>query len=99
MRTDDSFSNEIQEEHHLSHSILLNISNFGIVSHIPLDYMHLICIGVVKKLIKLWISGPLKTRCLTSRKIKNVSKSLLNIRHFIPKEFARRPREVEDIVQ
>lgn len=70
IRTDDSFSNQIQEEHHLGHSILLNISNFGIVSHISLDYMHLICIGVVKKLIKLWISGPLKTRCLPRVKLK-----------------------------
>lgn len=98
-RTDDSFRNQIQEEYHLGRSILLNIPNFGIVSHIPLDYMHLICIGVVRKLIKLWISGPLKTRCLVSHKIKNISKSLLNVRHFIPKEFARRPREIEDFAQ
>lgn len=98
-RTDDSFSNQIQEEHHFGRSILLNIPHFGIVSHIPFDYMHMICIGVVKKLIKLWISGPFKTRCLSSNKIKSVSKSLLNIRHFIPKEFARRPREIQDFAQ
>jgi len=98
-RTNDSFSNQIQEEHHLGRSILLNIPHFDIVSHIPLDYMHMICIGVVKKLIKLWISGPLKTRCLSSQKIKNISKSLLNIRHFIPREFARRPREIQDFAQ
>lgn len=98
-RTNDSFSNQIQEEHHLGRSILLNIPHFGIVSHIPLDYMHMICIGVAKKLIRLWISGPLKTRCLSSHKIKNVSKSLLNIRNFIPKEFARRPREIQDFAQ
>ncbi|KYN17972.1 hypothetical protein ALC57_09733, partial [Trachymyrmex cornetzi] len=97
-RTDDSFSNHIQEEHHLGRSILLNIPHFDIVSHIPLDYMHMICIGVVKKLIKLWIS-PLKTRCLFSYKMKNISKSLLDIRHFIPKEFARRPREIQDFAQ
>lgn len=60
-RTDISFYNQIQEEDHLGHSILLDIQNFGIVSQTPLDYMHMICIGVVKQLRKLWISGPLKT--------------------------------------
>ncbi|KYM99960.1 hypothetical protein ALC62_09283 [Cyphomyrmex costatus] len=98
-RTDESFRNLIQEEYHVGRSILLNIQNFDIVSQIPLDYMHLICIGVVKKLISLWITGPLKIRCLSSSKIKNVSKSLLNMRHFIPKEFARRPREIQDFSQ
>ncbi|XP_029170333.1 uncharacterized protein LOC114940024, partial [Nylanderia fulva] len=38
-RTDVSFRNQIQEEYHLGRSILLNISNFDIVSQIPLDYM------------------------------------------------------------
>lgn len=52
-RTDASFYNQSQEEHNLGRSILLNIQNFGAASKIPLDYMHLICIGVVKKLIKL----------------------------------------------
>ena len=99
LRTNDSFANQIQEEYHLGRSILLDIPHFDIVSRIPLDYMHMICIGVVKKLIKLWISGPLKTRCLSSHKINNVSKSLLNLRQFIPKEFARRPREIQEFSQ
>lgn len=61
--------------------------------------MHLICIGVVKKLIKLWIHGPLVTRCLPSQKIKHVSTFLCNIRNYIPREFARKPRGIEDYAQ
>lgn len=61
--------------------------------------MHMICIGAVKKLIKLWISGPLKAKCLISQQIENVSKFFLDIRHFISKEFARRPREIKDFGQ
>ncbi|XP_029174949.1 uncharacterized protein LOC114943483 [Nylanderia fulva] len=98
-RTDANFRNQTQEEYHLGRPILLNIPNFDIVSQIPLDYMHLICIGVVKKLIKLWICGPLNARYLSSQRIQNISKFLLDIRHFIPKEFARRPREIEDFAQ
>lgn len=98
-RTDVTFRNQDQEEHHLGRSVLLDIQNFDIISQIPLDYMHMICIGVMKKLINLWISGPLKTRCLSSQKIKNISKFLLNIRPYIPREFARRPRRLEDYSQ
>lgn len=36
---------------------------------------------------------------LTSRKIQNVSKHLLDVRYFIPKEFARKPREIQDFAQ
>lgn len=36
-------------EYHLGTSILLNIPKFDIVLDIPLDYMHLVCIGVVTK--------------------------------------------------
>lgn len=48
---------------------------------------------------RLWISGPFKSRCLSSRKIKNTSMHLLHIRPFILREFARRPRELEDYSQ
>ncbi|XP_071574407.1 uncharacterized protein [Temnothorax nylanderi] len=97
-RTDRSFRNQDQEEHHLGRSVLLDIKNFNIISQIPLDPMHMIFIGM-KKIIKLWLSGPLKTRFLTSQKINNVSKFLLDIRPFIPREFARKPQALQDVAQ
>lgn len=36
--------------HHTGHTILQKIPNLGLVTEVPLDYMHLICLGVVKKL-------------------------------------------------
>lgn len=48
-RTNESFLKQNQIEHHTGRSILLNIPNFGLISHIPFDYMHLVCIGVVKR--------------------------------------------------
>jgi len=49
--------------------------NVGLVSQFVLDYMHLVCLGVVRKPICLWIGGPLKTR-LPSTVINTVSQCL-----------------------
>lgn len=56
LRTDESFKNQQQEEHHLGESLLLDL-NFGMVSQIPLDYQHLICLGVMKRLLLRWCNG------------------------------------------
>ena len=45
LRTDTSFRLRLQDEHHKSKSILED-TKIGMVSQLPLDYMHLICLGV-----------------------------------------------------
>lgn len=50
LRTDLSFKNQEQEEYHLGETLLLDL-DFGMVSQIPLDYQHLICLGVTKRLL------------------------------------------------
>lgn len=92
-RTNESFRIQIQIEHHTGSSILSDIPNFGMISHIPLDYMHLVCIGVVKKILNFWLSGPLNVR-LPAQSISNISKLSIEMRTSIPVEFARRPREL-----
>ncbi|VEN37174.1 unnamed protein product [Callosobruchus maculatus] len=96
-RSDESFIAQTDEDYHLGTSILTDIPNIGLVTQIPLDYMHLICIGVVKKIINLWLSGPnLKVR-LQHRKVSLISERLLSLRSYIPSKFARRPQEIENI--
>ncbi|XP_051157951.1 uncharacterized protein LOC127279569 [Leptopilina boulardi] len=55
--------------------------------------MHLVLLGVIKKLIQLWVKGPLKVR-LSSEEIRKISKRLLNLRCSIPCEFGRKPRSL-----
>lgn len=50
-RTNVSFLEQRQIEHHTGRSILSDIQSFGIITHHPLDYIHLVCIGVVKKML------------------------------------------------
>jgi len=35
-------------------SEIINIPNFDVIENFPLDYMHLVCLGVVKKILMLW---------------------------------------------
>lgn len=95
-RTDEPASKQFDKHHHKEYCKLAEIPDFGLVTNIPLDYMHLVCIGVVKKLIKLWLTGSLKVR-LPAFKVKQITESLKNVRKYIPKEFSRKPRDLEDV--
>jgi len=95
-RTHEQFVNKEQEEHHIgsSMSILINIPNINIINCFSLDYMHLIYLGIVKKLIKLWLKGPLNVR-IQSSKSKILSSSLLSLKSSITNDFQRKPRGVD----
>ncbi|CAG7834744.1 unnamed protein product [Allacma fusca] len=64
------------------------------VSQFPLDYMHLVCLGVVRKLILMWIKGPLKIR-LPNKDVKVISTMLKNCIPKITSDFNRTPRDIE----
>jgi len=53
--------------------------------------MHLVCIGVVKKLVTLWLEGPLTVRIPLSV-VKRISVNLIEIQKCTPNDFARKPR-------
>nr|XP_023013056.1 uncharacterized protein LOC111503073 isoform X1 [Leptinotarsa decemlineata] len=66
------------------------------IRNFPLDYMHLICLGVVKKLIvSLWLGGKPGIK-LSHHQVKTSSKSLVNHSSQIPSEFSRKPRSLDD---
>lgn len=83
------------EGHHLGPSPLVATS-LGMVSGFPLDYMHLVCLGVMRRLLYLWLKGPLACR-LSGFQVKMLSEKLLKIRTSVPVEFARRPRSLKEV--
>jgi len=97
-RTHEHFINKQQEDHHIGStlSILTNIPEINIINVFSLDYMHLICLGVTKKLINLWLKGPLKNR-LNSAKCKLLSNNLITLKHCIPIDFQRKPRGIDEV--
>lgn len=60
--------------------------------------MHLICLGIVKKTVKvglLWLgSGPLHVR-LSSTTVQQISQALVELKETVPHEFVRKPRPLK----
>lgn len=95
LRTDDDFKNKIDEEYHNSTTILQQL-DVKLVTQVPLDYMHLVCIGVVKRILKFLVHGP-KNIKLPSNTLENIDVLIDSVRSLIPSEFARLPRPLSHI--
>ena len=93
LRSDDTFRLRQQPEHHIRSSILENLK-IGMVSQVPNDYLHLVCLGVLKKLISFWVRGKKDVRL---REAGTVSLKLTQSSVDIPSEFCRKPRSMFDI--
>lgn len=89
--TDESFAAMTDEGHHSRNSLspLMSLP-IGMVSQFPIDYMHLVCLGVMRKLVSLWMHGPLRTR-LGLHSVEQINVSL---KRHIPSEFQRKPRSL-----
>jgi hypothetical protein len=95
LRSDDSYRNQSDSDHHVGVSPLLSLT-LNLVDQFPLDYMHLVCLGVVRKLMHTWIKGPLKTRLLP-RNINRISIQLVDLQRQIPLEFSRKSRSLREL--
>lgn len=98
LRTDELFARNAYKNFQTGYSVLNNIPEFLPITHTSLDYMHLVCLGVVKKLLLLWIKGPLSVR-LSRRSITRLSYLLMMLRCTTPSDFVRKPRSLKDIKQ
>ncbi|CAM4734218.1 unnamed protein product [Leuciscus chuanchicus] len=77
-------------------SLPLNDLGIGLVTSFVLDYMHLVCLGTMRKLIFLWLKGPLK--CRQSMKFFVVmSAYMVSIRQYLPSNFARKPQSLFEL--
>ena len=98
-RTDESFRTVSQAQHHLHAEAATPFKDLPIdlVRDFPLDYMHQICLGVMRRLLMVWLRGPVKERVLSREAIERLDGRLANIRAFIPKDFARKPRTTDEL--
>jgi hypothetical protein len=73
---------------------LIHVPQLDFVKSFVLDYMHLVCLGVVRTLLTAWTFGP-KPHLLPVQLRSLISKNLVNLSPNIPSEFSRRPRELK----
>nr|XP_047131573.1 uncharacterized protein LOC124810559 isoform X1 [Hydra vulgaris] len=94
LRTDSDFRYQNSLEHHIDVSPLIELG-FDMVTKFPLDYMHLVCLGVVRRIINLCLNGPRSCK-LSQNTVNILSDRFFQIRCYIPKEFSRKPRSLSD---
>ena len=53
-RTNQSFINQTQIDHHKGLSPLVKIKDLDMISQFPLDYMHLVLLGIMRRILHHW---------------------------------------------
>ncbi|CAN7945944.1 unnamed protein product, partial [Ixodes hexagonus] len=96
LRTDQDFIDKSQPDHHLTDTPL-SLLPMGLVSQFPYEYMHLVCLGVVRKLLLLWMRGSIPKCRLASKVIHEISQSLLRLAAEVCCEFSRKPLSLSEI--
>ncbi|CAN8016666.1 unnamed protein product, partial [Ixodes persulcatus] len=94
-RTDQSFRSSSQEEHQIRRKVLKDLP-IDLVKKIPLDYMHLVCLGVVRKLILLWCRGDNRYR-LGSHSQQEPSLRHVELKPSICSDFSRKRRTLSEV--
>lgn len=93
LRTDFEYKMLMDTEHHNGESPL-SVLPMGLVSNVPFEYMHLVLLGVTKKLITAWLEGNYAVSKLSGRQINIISARLLSCSVYCPREFSRRCRSI-----
>lgn len=98
--TNDDFRQRIYKSHHQkkfrSESTPLENINVEMISQIPLDPMHLVDLGVTRKIVLRLIQNKVNFE-IPSEQVDIIFKSLEELAPFIPKEFVRGPRGLKEI--
>lgn len=84
-----------QISHHTKQSELERLG-IGIVSQIPIDPMHLVDLGVVRKMLLTFVESKSAKSVATANRI---SELLIDYKKYNPSEFQRSPRSLNEVVQ
>ena len=95
LRSDSSFIEQSQSKHHNGGTPIIKLM-IGPVSQIPLDYMHLVCLGIMRKMLNVWTKGLLPHR-MSRTTINMLSCKLNSFKVYIPNEFSRKTRSVSEL--
>ena len=90
LRTNLEFRNQVQQEHHHGLSPFYDLP-VDMITIFSVDYMHVSCLGVMKRLLLIWLRGPKKNK-MSVLQVAQISSRLINLRNSVPSVFARRPR-------
>lgn len=96
-RTDTSFREERNPGHHTGVSPLLQINPaVNMINDFVLDSMHLVHLGIGKKVFDYWFNGNIKAVKLSKNLKTLLCNLLLQIKHQVPQDFQRTTRSLDD---
>ncbi|KAG8238628.1 hypothetical protein J437_LFUL018233 [Ladona fulva] len=99
--THEDFINKTDEQHHLPNktSPLIVISGINMVDHLPFEYMHLVCLGVMRKILYSLMKSSNYKVPLSATILDQLSVRIVNLRPYIPSEFGRKPRSLQELLR
>lgn len=66
------------------------------VTQFPLDPMHLLFLGVLRRLLNFYVAGK-KPYKLSQKNLKEIDEKISSINSYIPSDFPRKPRTIKDL--
>lgn len=96
LRTHQTFIDRETPEHHKMRSVLEDLQ-IDMIKDIPLDYMHLVCMGVMRKLLIHWVNRQTTQHLITHEMLDEISDRLELLRNWVPSEFSRLPRSLSEL--
>lgn len=103
LRTNHELRSMLDTMFHKDHSKpseLARLSDFDFIRQIPNDYMHSVCLGIVKAVLVRWLKTTKENQPFTyqlRRAINDLLKYISSYQ-YCPTIFARKPRSFEDLV-
>ena len=96
LRDDVSFEQALYLGTYQIHRSILTDNGIKCVTKFPLNYMHLVCLSVMKRLLLFWKEGPRQYR-LSAAQLAVVLENLKDYKGKMPSEFARQPRGLDEV--
>ena len=92
------------KDHHKGVTPFIQIEELDMIKSFPLDYMHLTCLGITKRLLTIWINGINNSDKHQNHVIKKDMKEFLDklivlTANYLPKEFNRKGRSLTDLLR
>ena len=76
-------------------SPLANIAEINLISTFVLDYMHLACLGLVRRILNFLKKGPVSK--IPAFQLREISDKLIMLNGKMPSEFASQPRSLQEL--
>ena len=102
LKTNQTFRDQIFENHHNGITILERLQYLDMILDIPLDPMHLVDLGVMRRMLQFLFgtgqNGSIPNVTLNRALIRAIDTFLIRLRPFISRiDFARQPRTVKEL--